>query len=175
MPRAQRDGSARGSRTGWGVLLAWCLVVGMSFWTILGASHAGTAATTLTAPETALIGSWITTSPNYRPGRPTVAWLGDGACTCEPAASEHWQRLRARWGRRNTALYELDPQLRRPQTLAHVEIVVADAAGRPVYAGAFENRPMCGNTTEMDVIVASAHALPTSLPARTSNRTCECP
>lgn len=160
---------------GWGVLATWCVTVGMSFSFLFGNLEAKTAVSAMSDLDAGQVSAWLKQSPDFRPGRTTVARIGAARCSCDPMTREQWQGLRARWSDRETTFYDVAAPTRRSGSLANIEIAIADTAGRLVYAGPFDDSPMCGNRSAMDAFVARAHTASTAAPTIPSTRACSCP
>lgn len=170
---SHRDAISRSRFAGWSVLTVWCAGIAIAFSMLFGSLEAGPTRSVLSDNDARLVSTWLQASPEYRPGRATVARFGPAGCSCDPMSTDQWQGLLTRWSRRHTTLYEIDTPIRRPASLAHVEIAIADAEGRLVYAGPFDNSPMCGSRPAMDVVIARAHTLSSTSTAATSP--CSCP
>ncbi len=166
--------AARSPFAGWGLLVGWCVMVSTAFFILFGSAGAGTAKGHISDADALAISTWLKASPDYRPGRTTVARIATAGCRCDPMTSGQWQDVQARWSKRATTLYEVAAPDRTPPSLAHVEIAIADAAGRLVYAGPFDASPMCGNRPAMDIVIASAHNTSARTAISTATSSCHC-
>ncbi|MDQ3205594.1 MAG: hypothetical protein M3Q40_03625 [Pseudomonadota bacterium] len=171
---------------GWSVLLAWGLLMALAF-ALMWSTPRSAQAAVMERSDAALIGSWLQAQPGFRGDRASITWVEGAAsdeghgCGCPGIGRSQWPQLRNAWLRAGADVLRMPPPLHRPSRLSHVEIIIANTQGDPVYAGAFDSSPVCGGRTATDLMLASAvstrapsAAGTPAAPLRTSSPTCDC-
>lgn len=168
-----------GALLGWSVLAGWVSVMVVAF-ALLWTSARPAVAGSLGERDAVLMRDWLRAQPGFREGRASIAWVQGDRCGCPGIDESRWPTLQARWRDADADVYRITPAGGLPGRLSHVEVVIADARGEPVYAGAYDATPVCGGRTTTDLLLAAAQAAPLpeaatpAAPVRTSLPSCGC-